>query len=164
MAQDSTKKQLFTYKPASDQLDDVNIRLLQELQRDPRLSMMELGRRVAMSAPAVSERVRRMEESGIIGYRLEINARALGLPISAYIRIRPNPGQLPKVAELAGQIPEVVECHRITGDDCFILKVYIPSMEQLDRILDCFLLYGSTTTSIIQSSPIPPRLPPLPEL
>src|SRR5437016_3252209 len=91
MIQDSMKKRLFTYKPASDQLDEVNIRLLQELIRDPRLSMTELGRRAAMSAPAVSERVRRMEETGIIGYRLEINPGALGLPISAYIRIRPNP-------------------------------------------------------------------------
>jgi Lrp/AsnC family leucine-responsive transcriptional regulator len=163
MPQDLKQMQLFTYEPSHELLDAVNIRLLDELRKEPRLTMSELGRRVAMSSPAVTERVRRMEEAGIIvGYRLEINPVPLGLPISAYIRIRPNPGQLPKVAELAAAIPEVVECHRITGDDCFIMKVHLPGMDQLDRILDCLLMYGTTTTSIIQSSPVPPREPPLP--
>ena len=125
--------------------------------------MSELGRRVGMSAPAVTERVRRLEEAGVIrGYRLEINPAALGLPLAAYVRIRPDPGQLPKVADLARQLPEVVECHRITGEDCFILKVHFPAMDQLDRILDRFLAFGNTTTSIIQSSPVPPRSLPLP--
>ena len=157
------KKQLFTYEPSHDLLDNVNIRLLEALQQNPRLTMTELGRRIGMSSPAVTERVRQMEEAGIIlGYRLDINPVPLGLTIAAYIRIRPSPGQLSKVAELAEQIPEVVECHRITGEDCFILKVHIPAIDQLDRILDCFLAYGSTTTSIIQSSPVPLRQPPLP--
>jgi Lrp/AsnC family transcriptional regulator, leucine-responsive regulatory protein len=164
MPQASKEKRLFTYTSISDELDLVNIRLLQELQCNPRLTMSELGRRVGMSSPAVTERVRRLEESGVIrGYNLEVNPAALGLPISAYIRIRPSPGQLSKVAELARQIPEVVECHRVTGEDCFILKVYIPSIDQLDVLLDAFLLYGSTTTSIIQSSPVPLRPPPLPD-
>jgi Lrp/AsnC family leucine-responsive transcriptional regulator len=112
----------------------------------------------------VTERVRRLEEAGVIrGYRLDLNPAALGLPIAAYIRIRPNPGQLPRIAELAQQIPEVVECHRVTGEDCFVLKVHIPAIDQLDRLLDSFLLYGSTTTTIIQSSPVPLRPLPLPE-
>ena len=146
-------------------LDQLNARLLAELRRDPRLTMAELGRRVGMSSPAVTERVRRLEEAGVIaGYRLEINPAALGLPIAAYIRVRPSPGQLGRVAELAQRTPEVVECHRITGEDCFILKVHIPAVDQLDRILDRFLLYGTTTTSLIQSSPVPLRPPPLPEL
>ncbi len=163
MTQNSMEKAIFTYKPNHELLDDVNIQLLKELQQEPRLTMSELGRRVGMSAPAVTERVRRMEEAGIIlGYRLDINPALLGLPITLYIRIRPSPGQLPKVAELARQIPEVVECHRITGEDCFILKAYIPAMDQLDRILDAFLIYGSTTTSIVQSSPVPLRVAPLP--
>src|SRR5215510_623865 len=112
------KKQLFTYAPSHALLDNVNIRLLDELQQNPRLTMTELGRRVGMSSPAVTERVRQMEDAGIIaGYRLDINPVPLGLTIAAYIRIRPSPGQLPKVAELAQEIPEVVECHRITGED-----------------------------------------------
>jgi Lrp/AsnC family leucine-responsive transcriptional regulator len=126
--------------------------------------MAELGRRVGLSSPAVAERVRRLEETGVIqGYRLEIDPTALGLLIAAYVRVRPNPGQLPKIAELAQRIPEVVECHRVTGEDCFVLKVYLPSLDQLDRILDSFLVYGTTTTSIIQSSPVRLRPLPLPE-
>ena len=164
MVQDLRENSVFTYKPSHELLDDINVRLLKELQQEPRLTMSELGRRVAMSAPAVTERVRRMEEAGIIlGYRLDINPVPLGLPITVFIRIRPNPGQLPRVAELAQQIPEVVECYRITGEDCFILKAHVPAMDQLDRILDRFLLYGSTTTSIVQSSPVPLRVPPLPD-
>jgi len=164
MSQDIREKRIFTYTSFHEEIDSVNLRVLEELQRDPRLTMSELGRRVGMSSPAVTERVRRLEEAGVIrGYRLELNPTALGLPIAAYIRIRPNPGQLPRIAELAQQIPEVVECHRVTGEDCFILKVHIPAIDQLDRLLDSFLLYGSTTTTIIQSSPVPLRPPPLPE-
>ena len=159
------KKPLLTYTPSDTLKDVVNLRILTELKQNPRLTMSELGRRVGFSSPAITERVRRLEESNVIlGYNLEINPAALGLLIAAYIRIRPNPGQLPRIAELAQQIPEVVECHRVTGEDCFILKIYLPSLDQLDRILDRFLMYGSTTTSLIQSSPVPLRLPPLPEI
>ncbi len=164
MPEDLKEKRLFTYTSVNAEIDAINIRVLEELQRDPRVTMSELGRRIGMSSPAVTERVRRLEEAGVIqGYRLELNPAALGLPVAAYIRIRPNSGQLPRIAELARQIPEVVECHRVTGEDCFVLKVHIPAIDQLDRILDAFLLYGSTTTTIIQSSPIPLRPPPLPE-
>ena len=127
--------------------------------------MTELGRRVGLSSPSVTERVRRLEESEVIkGYSLDLNPAALGLPIGVYIRIRPNSGKLSIIAELALSIPEVVECHRISGEDCFILKVYIPAIDQLDRILDQFLLYGSTTTTIIQSSPIPMKSLPIEEI
>ncbi|HUY76558.1 MAG TPA: Lrp/AsnC family transcriptional regulator [Ktedonobacterales bacterium] len=164
MAQDARRERLFTYAPPNGILDEVNVRLLGELQRDPRLTMTELGRRVGMSSPAVAERMRRLEGAGvIIGYRLEVNPAALGLPLTAYIRVRPDPGQLPKVADLARQIPEVVECHRITGEDCFIIKVHLPALDQLDRILDRFLAYGVTTTSLVQSSPVPLRSLPLPD-
>ncbi|GHO79126.1 AsnC family transcriptional regulator [Ktedonobacter sp. SOSP1-85] len=164
MAEDLKKKRPFTYIGFREEIDAVNLRVLEELQRDPRLTMSELGRRVGMSSPAVTERVRRLEETGVIqGYRLELNPAALGLPIAAYVRIRPNAGQLPKIAELARQTPEVVECHRVTGEDCFILKVHIPAIDQLDRLLDSFLFYGSTTTTIIQSTIVPLRPPPLPE-
>jgi Lrp/AsnC family leucine-responsive transcriptional regulator len=165
MVKELREVRLFTYGSTHELLDAVNIRLLQELRHDPRLTMAELGRRVGMSSPAVTERVRRLEEAGVIlGYRLDLNPAALGLPLTAYVRIRPNPGQLPRIAALAQSIPEVVECHRITGEDCFILKVHFPAMDQLDRILDRFLLHGVTTTALIQSSPIPPRQPPLPEV
>lgn len=163
MPNDQREERLFTYAPCNGLLDAVNMGLLAELQRNPRLTIAELGRRIGMSSPAVSERLRRLEEAGVIrGYHLDLDPTALGLPIAAYVRVRPGPGQLPRIAELARSIPEIVECHRITGEDCFILKVHLPAMEQLDRLLDRFLLYGTTTTSIIQSSPVPSRGLPLP--
>ncbi len=162
MATNTKDEPVFTYKP-SNGLDELNLRILTELRRDPRLTMAELGRRVGLSSPAVTERVRRLEEAGVIkGCLIELDPAALGLPLAAYVRVRPNAGQLSRIAELARQIPEVVECHRITGEDCFILKLCLPAMDQLDRLLDRFLLYGTTTTSLIQSSPVPLRPPPVP--
>lgn len=142
-------------------LDDVNRQLLYELQVNPRVTMSALARKVSMSAPAVTERVQRLEQAGVItGYRVEIDPAALGLPVAAFARIRPTPGQLPKIAALAKRSPEVSECHRITGEDCFLLKVHAPTIEALEEILDRFLVHGNTVTSIVVSSPVPPR--PLP--
>jgi Lrp/AsnC family leucine-responsive transcriptional regulator len=144
-------------------MDDKSIDLLSLLQSDPRMSISELSRRVKLSAPAVKERVTRLEEAGVIaGYRLDLNPKALGFPVTAFVRIRPMPGQLQKIIALAQSMPEVSECHRITGEDCFILKVHLDALENLDVVLDRFLAFGQTTTSIIQSSPVPPRGPPLP--
>lgn len=144
-------------------LDVRNVQILALLQEDPRRSVSELARRVGMSAPAIRERIQRMEETGVIrGCRLEIDPAALGYPIAAFIRVRPMPGKLPKIAELAASLPQVTECHRITGEDCFILKVRLDSLDNLDGILDQFLAYGQTTTSIVQSTPVAPRHLPLP--
>jgi Lrp/AsnC family leucine-responsive transcriptional regulator len=141
-------------------LDEVNVRLLAELGADPRASASELARRVGMSAPAVRERVARLEEAGVIrGYHLDIDPAAIGLPVAAWVRLRPGPGQLPKIAELAARVPEVSECHRISGDDCFLVKVHVPSIEALESVLDQFLLHGQTTSSFIVSTPVPPRAP-----
>jgi Lrp/AsnC family leucine-responsive transcriptional regulator len=145
--------------------DKRNVELLALLQDEPRLAISKLARRVGMSAPAVRERILRLEEAGVIrGYRLELDSAALGYPVSAYVRVRPAPGQLPKIAELARSLPQVVECHRITGEDCFMVKIYLPSIDELDQALNQFLVYGQTTTSIIQSTPVPPRALPLPAL
>ncbi|MCU7726881.1 Lrp/AsnC family transcriptional regulator [Actinoplanes sp. KI2] len=144
-------------------MDVVNRRLLAELQADPRMSMSELARRVGMSAPAVTERVQRLEATGVIaGYRMDIDPAALGMPVTALVRIRPGPGQLPKVALAAQETAQVVECHRITGEDCFLVKVHAPSVGELEEILDRFLLYGQTTTSIVVATPVPARPLPLP--
>jgi Lrp/AsnC family leucine-responsive transcriptional regulator len=144
--------------------DHRNIELLRLLRDDPRLSTSELARRVGMSAPAVRERILRLEDTGIIrGYRLELDPAALGYPVAAFVRVRPAPGQLPRLAELARSMAEVVECHRVTGEDCFVLKVHLQSIDELDKVLDRLLAYGQTTTSIIQSTPVPLRSLPLPE-
>jgi Lrp/AsnC family leucine-responsive transcriptional regulator len=116
-----------------------------------------------MSAPAVRERLARLQEAGVIArWRLELDPVALGFPVLAFVRVRPMPGQLGRVAELAQRIPQVVECHRTTGEDCFVMKVYFVAMEELDQVLDQFLAHGQTTTSIAQSTPVPPRELPLP--
>ena len=144
-------------------LDPVNVRLLGELRKNPRMTMSELARRLQMSSPAVTDRVQRLEDMGIItGYRLELDPRALGWPVAAFVRIRPGPGQLNRIADLARQTPEVVECHRITGEDCFLMKVHVAEIDKLEEVLDRFLMYGQTTSSIVQSSPVPARPLPLP--
>jgi Lrp/AsnC family leucine-responsive transcriptional regulator len=143
--------------------DHKNIEIVRLLQKNPRMSIAELARKIGMSNPAAKERVLRLEKSGLIaGYRLELDPKAFGHDITAFVRIRPLPGHLPKISALAKRIPEVVECHRITGEDCFILKVHLPEIASLDRVLDRFLVHGQTATSIVQSSPVPPRSPPLP--
>jgi Lrp/AsnC family transcriptional regulator, leucine-responsive regulatory protein len=143
-------------------LDSTNRRIVGELTEEGRLSMAELGRRVGLSAPAVTERVVRLERSGVItGYRADVDPRALGYPLTAFIRVKPAMRQLDKVREVALETPEVVECHRVTGEDCFVLKVCLPSIDALGEILDRFLIHGETTTSIIQSSPLARRDPPV---
>ncbi len=139
-------------------LDPTNVQLLTELQRDARLSLAELGRRVGLSAPAVAERLERLEQQGVIrGYRAEVDPSAVGFPLTAVIRIRPAPRQIPKVAELARRIPEVVACDRITGEDCYLMKAHVRDVQHLEQVIDQFTLFGQTTTSIVQSSPVPVR-------
>src|SRR3954453_19020354 len=139
-------------------IDATNLRLLEELQADARISQAELGRRVGLSAPAFAERLARLEREQVItGYRTEVEPRALGYALAAIIRMRPAPRQIPRCAEIAQTTPEVVECHRVTGEDCFYLKVHVRSVEHLEEVIDRFTPYGQTTTSIIQSSPVPRR-------
>lgn len=144
-------------------LDEVDAEILAALIDNARLSVAELARRVGLSAPSVSERIKRLEEAGVIaGYRVEINPAALGLPLAAWLRIRPMPGQLQRVAEILRGLPEVVECNRITGEDCFLARAYVGSVEDLEALIDEIIPYAMTNTSIIQSSPVPRRLPPIP--
>jgi len=143
--------------------DHKNLTLLRLLEKNPRAPISQLARRIGMSNPAVKERILRLEETGILaGYRLELNPKELGYHVTAFVRVRPLPGHLNKIAELAQAIPEVTECHRVTGEDCFILKVFLKEVSSLDRVLDKFLAHGQTTTSIVQSSPVLPRGVPLP--
>jgi Lrp/AsnC family leucine-responsive transcriptional regulator len=139
-------------------LDATNRKLLEELQADARLSLAELGRRVGMSSPAVAERLKRLEREGVItAYRAEVDPRMLGYGLGVAIRIRPAPRQLAQVAELARQTPEVVECQRVTGDDCYLITAYVRDVEHLEAVIDEFAAYGQTTSSVMQSSPVPRR-------
>jgi Lrp/AsnC family leucine-responsive transcriptional regulator len=147
-----------------DVLDVINRRILSELQQDARLTMAELARRVNLSAPAVADRVERLEQAGVItGYQARVDPKAIGFPIAVVVRVAPATRQLHKIPEVARETPEVVECYRITGEDCFFLKLHLRSMDDLEEILDRFVLHGRTTTSIIHSAPVGPRPLPLDE-
>jgi Lrp/AsnC family leucine-responsive transcriptional regulator len=151
------------FQNVSPLLDATNLEILVQLAADPRIAIRELARRVRMSPPAVAERVLRLREAGVIRREwLEIDQQALGLPVTAFVRVRPTPGTLPKIIELAQATPEVIECHRVTGEDCFIMKVVAAHINELEALLDEFLQYGTTTSSLVVSSPVPMRTPPLP--
>ena len=139
-------------------LDSTNRQLVEALQNDARLSLAELGRRVGLTAPAVAERLARLEETGVIrGYHADVDPRALGLELSVVMRIRPAARMIAKVAELAQATPEVTECHRVTGEDCFVMRLHVRDVLHLEELIDRFVLYGQSTTSIVQSSPVPGR-------
>jgi Lrp/AsnC family leucine-responsive transcriptional regulator len=134
-------------------LDPLGWKLLTELQADARISFAELGRRVGLSTPAVAERVRRMEDEGIIrAYRAEIDPSSVGLPITAFIRMSIVGNVLAKLTERVHAMPEIVECHRGTGEDSFILKVNVVSVEQLKDVIDRLTPFGTTSTSLVLSS------------
>jgi Lrp/AsnC family leucine-responsive transcriptional regulator len=141
-------------------LDETGWHLLQELQENARLSYSELGHRVGLSAPAVAERLRRMEEAGIItGYRVEINPAKIGLPISAIIRMTTLAGErCTGLDAFVKDLPEILECYRTTGNDSLVMKVVVSSVEHLEALIDHLSTRGQLTTSIVLSSPIPKRM------
>jgi Lrp/AsnC family leucine-responsive transcriptional regulator len=143
---------------ATTTIDDTDRALLRELQADARASFAELGRRVGLSAPAVAERVGRLLSSGVIqGFHADVDARQLGFQFGAIVRIRPAAGRIPKVAKVAAEAEEVQWCHRITGEDCFIAHLVVRDVEHLEEVIDRFTPFGQTTTSLVQSSPVPQR-------
>lgn len=140
-------------------LDQKGWGILKELQTDARLSMAELGRRVGLSTPAVAERVRNLEASGILaGYRAEIDLVKVGLPIRAVVRVSVVGDVLARITALVRSMPEVLECHRGTGADSFIMKVAVSSVEHLEALIDRLTPFGTTSTSIILSSPVERRV------
>ncbi len=139
-------------------LDRTNWRILAALQRNARLSLSELGREVNLSAPAVLERVRRLEEAGVIaGYHASINAEAVGLPVLAFIRINTATRDYPRFLAALKEMPEITECHHIAGADSFILKAHLPSNAHVEGLLQRLSAFGRTHTDIVLSSPLPHR-------
>ncbi|MGE0237158.1 MAG: Lrp/AsnC family transcriptional regulator [Parvibaculaceae bacterium] len=141
-------------------LDATDHKLLTALSDNARISLADLGRVLGMSPQSAADRLRRLEDVGVIsGFTARLDPEALGLAVGAYIRVRPALGELPRVAGLLKDIPEIVECDRITGDDCFIAKVFVPRIEDLERVIDRLIPFAQTNTSIIQSSPVIRRAP-----
>ncbi len=139
-------------------LDNIGWKILIELQENARIPFAELGRRVGLSTPAVAERVRRLEDAGIItGYRAQISAAKVGFPVLAFIRVNVVGDALPKFVKKAVKCPEVLEVHRVTGGESFIVKVAVKDHAHLEAVIDSLMPYVATTTSIVLSSSVPPR-------
>jgi Lrp/AsnC family leucine-responsive transcriptional regulator len=141
-------------------IDTIDLRILSALADNARVSIADLAREIGMSAPSIAERIRRLEQAGVItGYTVTLDPQALGLPLSVWLRIRPVPGQLATVAGILTSLPEIVECDRVTGDDCFIARAHVTSVEHLERVIDQIIPFAMTNTAIIQSSPVKRRMP-----
>jgi Lrp/AsnC family leucine-responsive transcriptional regulator len=134
-------------------IDTKDLKILEALQANARVPLSELGRSVGLSQPAVSERVKRLEETGIIeGYGARINPRALGLGLMALVRLRTSHEHIKTCLKRFSEIPHIVEVHRVTGDDCFVLKVLVPAPEDLETIVDRIAGFGTVTTSLVLRS------------
>jgi len=143
-------------------LDGIDRRLVEILSANARTTTADLARQVGMSAPSVADRLRRLEESGVIrAYTLNVDPVALGYTLEAIVRIRPLPGQLRYVEGLIQEIPEFVECDKVTGDDCFIARVVLRSISHLDGILERVTEFAETNTAIVKAHTVRRRLPPL---
>ncbi len=144
------------------ELDGTDIAILRSLEADARLSMSELARLVGMSAPSVADRVRRLEASGVIGgFTIDVEPRSLGFQIRAMVRIRPLPGKLHLVERLIQERPEFVECDKITGDDPFLARLVVRSIEEMDDVLEALSDHAVTSTAVIKGTSVKRRLPPL---
>jgi Lrp/AsnC family leucine-responsive transcriptional regulator len=139
-------------------LDRTDEMILENLQSDGRMSMADLARAVSLSPSSAADRVRRLVDAGIIlGYTAVVDADALGYPITAFVRLAFPSGNYKPVHDLIDVVPEVVEAHHVTGNDCFIMKVLARTMTDLERIAGKLATLGSITTSVVYSSPLPSR-------
>ena len=150
------------FRNEESEFDDVDATLIDTLGRNARMSMRDLAEAVGMSPPGVAERVRRLEEAGVIrAYTIDLDPKALGYSLEAIVRVRPMPGQLHVVERLIQEIPECVECDKVTGEDCFIARLCLQSIDALDGLVDKLSEKAETNSSIIKASTVSRRLPPL---
>jgi Lrp/AsnC family leucine-responsive transcriptional regulator len=145
-------------------LDGLDTALLQALAENARMPLKQLATRIGLSGPSTAERLRRLEEAGVVeGYDVRVNTQAIGLPLAVHIRLRPMPGELARVAQLLSDSPEIIECDRVTGDDCFVARAHVATVNDLEALIDRFLPFATTNSAIIQSSPVRRRMPRLPD-
>ena len=136
--------------------DKIDWRIIEELQKDGRIPLSTLGKRIGLSQPAISERVKRLESLGVIeGYTARVNFQAVGLDLLAIARIKTTFEKMQACLRLFASMPEILEVYRVTGEDCFILKVLVPRAALLESVIDRLAKYGSVTTSIVLSSSRP---------
>jgi Lrp/AsnC family leucine-responsive transcriptional regulator len=141
-------------------LDDIDWAILDHLQAEGRVGFRELGRRVGLSAPAVTARVHRLEAAGVIvGYRAMLDPLPLGLPVLAFVRVSSAGGVEAdeEFLRVVGRLPEVIEAHRITGAETYLLRVLVPSVHDLERVLRPLWMVGDTVTGVVMSTPVADR-------
>jgi len=144
----------------NDDLDKIDALILEALFANARISTAELSRQIGLSSPSTAERLKRLEENGVIeGYTIVVNPERMGLPLPVCLRVRPVPGEMDKVTKILNEIPEIVDCDRVTGDDCFIARAHVRSVKHMETLIDRLTPIAMTNTSIIQTSPITRRLP-----
>jgi Lrp/AsnC family transcriptional regulator, leucine-responsive regulatory protein len=140
-------------------LDSTDWALLAELQRDARASVAQLARAVSMSASAVTERMRRLEQRGVVrGYRAELDLAAVGYPVLAFVRLKYPHGNYKPFHDLVGARTEILEAHHVTGDDCFVIKVAARSMPHLEEVVGAIASLGGVSTSVVYSTSLPGRV------
>ncbi|MBC9251433.1 AsnC family transcriptional regulator [Pseudomonas alcaligenes] len=143
-------------------LDDIDQLLIAALMEDSRRSLKALAQVSGLSSPSVAERLRRLEERGVLkGYTVEVDPRHFGYQLQAIVRVRPLPGQLHEVERQIQSIAEFTECDKVTGEDCFVARLHVRSMEQLDSLLDRLNGYAETNTAIVKKTSVARRLPPM---
>lgn len=143
-------------------IDSIDECIIAALSENSRTSVAEIARNLDLSPPTVGERMKRLEEAGVIqSYSIALDYAALGLPITAWLRVRPMPGELKRVADIIKSLPQIVLCDRITGDDCFIARAHVATHANLEAVIDALIPFSMTNTSIVQSTPVSPRFLPL---
>lgn len=136
-------------------LDEVDWQILSILQMEARISFKELGQRIGLTGTAIAERVRKLEDEGIIeGYSIKLNREKVGFPVVAFFKLRVNVEHCKRLRELAIALPEIIEAHRVVGNEYYILKVVLPSMQHLEAVMEKFLQLGAVDVSIVLSTPV----------
>ncbi|SNY77126.1 Lrp/AsnC family transcriptional regulator [Enterobacter sp. CC120223-11] len=141
-------------------IDDIDRRIIACLTKDARVSLKVLSAEVGLTSPSTAERLKRLEERGVIeGYSAKVNLAALGYTLQALVRVKPLPGALLKVEKYLQTMPECIECDKVTGEDCFVARLVVKDIGQLDTLLDGLSELAQSNTSIVKSSPVGRRLP-----
>lgn len=158
--EDFSKVNSSTYlRSGKTELDQIDAAIITELYADSRLARAELARRVGLSAPSVADRVRRLEDLGIItGYGARIDPSRLGYALTVVIRARPLPGEMKNMIEAIRGTPQIVTCDRVSGDDCFVARAHVRDVAEMEAVIDRIVPFGATNTSIVQSTPVTDRL------
>jgi Lrp/AsnC family transcriptional regulator, leucine-responsive regulatory protein len=144
------------------QLDKIDRAIIAALTENGRMTFRELAKQIGLSSPSVTERVLKLQDAGAVrGYSVVIDPKVFGLEIAAHVRLRAMPGQVPKVARMLTETPEIIEADRVTGEDCFLAKALVSNLHELETVIDRFGPFASIDVAIIQSSTVARRLPKL---